>query len=106
MTSVASKPGAGRYTEDEARALIEHYEHLRELEGTRPRGIEWLARRSDLDRALELISDEYWEVVLLAGLIGFTTYETARLLRISQTAVTKRYRYAIEEVAYHMTEGT
>lgn len=106
MTFVASKPAGGRYTEDEVRALIEHYEHLRELEGTRPRGLEWLARRSDLDAALELIPEEYWEVVLLHGLIGFSTYETARLLQTSQTTVSKRYRYGIEEAAYLMSGGT
>lgn len=95
----------GAYSEDEVRALIEHYEHLRELTDTKARGLEWLARRNDLDDALALIPEEYWEVVLIAGMIGFTTYETARLLQISRATVSKRYRYAIEEITYYINGG-
>lgn len=102
---MASRRAADRYTEEEVQALVEYYEHLRELEGTRPRGLGWLARRSDLDAALELIPDDYWEVVLLHGLIGFSQFETARLLRISQTTVSKRYRYALEELTYRINGG-
>ncbi|HJS93742.1 MAG TPA: hypothetical protein VJ741_05725 [Solirubrobacteraceae bacterium] len=90
------------YTEDEVRALIEHYEHLRALTDTKAHGLKWLARRNDLDAALELIPEEYWEVILVHGLIGFSTYETARLLQISQTTVSKRFRYGIEEAVYLM----
>ena len=102
---MASRRPAANYTEEETRALVEHYEHLLELEGTRQRGLEWLARRADLDVAMERIPDDYWEVVLLHGLIGFSSYETARILRISQTAVSKRYRYALEEITYHLNGG-
>lgn len=102
---MASRRAAARYAEEEVRALVEHYEHLRELEGTRPRGLEWLARRADLDAALERLPDSYWEVVLLVGLIGFSQYEAARLLHVSQAAVSKRYRHALEELHYYMDGG-
>lgn len=105
MTSVASKRLAARYTEEETQALTEHYEHLLELEGTRPQGLEWLVRRIDLDEALDRLPDKYWEVVLLVGLIGFTQHEAGRLLHVSQQSVSKRYRHGLEELHYYLEGG-
>jgi len=100
-----SRRSAAKYAEEEVRALVEHYEHLLELQGTRPRGLDWMARRADLDAALEQLPAKYWEVVLLHGLIGFSQYETGHLLQISQAAVRKRYSQGLEELHYLMNGG-
>lgn len=43
--------------------------------------------------------------MLLHGLIGVPQAETARLLHVSQQAVSKRYRRALEEIHYRMNGG-
>jgi DNA-directed RNA polymerase specialized sigma24 family protein len=91
------------YTEEETRALVEHYEHLREL-GLRVT-TDWFAKRVDLDDALERLPAKYWEVVLLHGLIGFSLVETAQLLHVSHQAVSKRYRQGLEETTYWINGG-
>lgn len=60
---------------------------------------------ADLDAALEQLPQDWWEVVLLHGLIGVPQAETAKLLRVSQQAVSKRYRRALEEIHYLMNGG-
>lgn len=94
------------YAEEEVAALIAHYAELRALRDTNRRGLRSLIRVADLDRALEQLPMKFWEVVLLHGLIGLSQDETARLLQITQQAVAKRYRRAIEETAYLINGGT
>jgi DNA-directed RNA polymerase specialized sigma24 family protein len=86
--------------------LVEHYELLRELSDTDGRGLGWLALRTDLDAVLAQIPEQYWVVILLHGLIGFSQAETAQLLRVSQQAVSKRYRHGLEELHYWINGGT
>jgi DNA-directed RNA polymerase specialized sigma24 family protein len=92
------------YTEEEVRALVEFYEHLRELALDPNR--DWFATRIDLDAALEQLPAKFWEAVLLHGLIGFSLIETAQLLQISHQAVSKRYRHGLDEVTYIINGGT
>lgn len=94
------------YTEAEIRALIEHYEIMREAVDTHPRKLGWLALRADLDAVLARLPLKYWEVVLLHGLIGFDQNATAQLLQISQSAVSKRFRKGVEELHYYINGGT
>lgn len=92
-----------KYAEDEVRALVEHYEHLRELALVPT--TDWFATRIDLDAALEQLPVKFWEVVLLHGLIGYSQAETAQLLQISQQSVSKRYRQGLEEAHYVINGG-
>lgn len=96
---------AANYTEAEVRALIEHYEILRETVDTHPRKLNWLALRADLDAVLARLPEKYWEVVLLHGLIGFSQAETSQLLQVSQQAVSKRYRHGIDELVFDINGG-
>jgi DNA-directed RNA polymerase specialized sigma24 family protein len=93
------------YNEEEVRALIEHYEVLREKSDVTPRGLKWLTLRTDLDAVLAQIPEEYWGVVLLHGLIGFTQTETAQLLQTSQRTVSRHYQWGIEETVYLLNHG-
>lgn len=96
---------AGRYSEEEVRALIEEYAALKEkVDTTRP-ALRFLVMMADLDRALKRLPRKYREVVVLHGLIGLSSAETATLLQVSYQAVAKRYRQALEEVEYLMNGG-
>lgn len=93
------------YTPEHVRTLIEEYAGLRERADTTAPGLRALVQLADLNRALDRLPLKYWEVVLLHGLLGFPQDEAARLLQVSQPAVSKRYRQAREEVHYLMNGG-
>ena len=93
------------YDDAEVRALIDEYAvHRAGVNTTRP-GLRMLVRLADLDRAMEFLPRKHWEVVLLHGLIGMSQEETARHLQISQQAVSKRYRHAVEDIVYNINGG-
>lgn len=94
------------YSLDEVEALLENYQLVTERVDTNRRGLSWLALQADINSALEKLPDEYWEVVLLHGLIGLSQMETARLLQVRQSTVSKRYRRAVEETHYYANGGT
>lgn len=96
-----------KYTEREVRALIEEYDAFRAAADTTPRGrrLDFLVMLADLSRAVDGLQWKFWEVVLLHGLLGIPQGETARLLQVSQQAVSKRYRKALEEVHYLINGG-
>lgn len=87
------------------RALVESYEEVAAKSDTTPQGLFALVRIADLDRALEQLPLNYWEVVLLHGMLGLPAREAATLLHVSHQAVSKRYRHALEELHYLMNGG-
>lgn len=93
------------YSEGEVRALIEEYAAFKEKADTSRSGLRFLVMLADLDYALQRIPLKYWEVVLLHGLIGIPQTEVARLLRVSQQAVSKRYRLGLEDAHYLINGG-
>lgn len=94
------------YSINEVTRMVATYEQLRESANTRPgRGLHNLARLADLDKALNRLSLDRYRVVLVHGLLGVTQQDTAAALHISQQAVGKRFRYAIEDLHFHMNGG-
>jgi DNA-directed RNA polymerase specialized sigma24 family protein len=85
--------------------MVEEYAALRAKADTSPRGMRALLQLADLDYVLARLPLKYWEVVLLHGLIGLSQEQTAELLRISQQAVSKRYRLGLEEATYYINGG-
>jgi DNA-directed RNA polymerase specialized sigma24 family protein len=94
-----------KYSEDTIIRMVRNYAELREVAGTRPgRPLDTLLRLADLDRALAHLSRDLWRVMLVHGLIGVPQAEAAVDLKISQQAVSKRFRLGIEELYYHMNQ--
>ena len=93
------------YGEEQIRSLVEEYEALQERKDTAPGRLRILFQLADLDRALERLPMKYWEVVLLHGLLGVPQRVAAQLLRVSQQAVSKRYRRGICDLYYLMNGG-
>lgn len=94
------------YSINEVTRMVATYEQLRETASTKPgRGLLNLARLADLDKALTQLSLDRYRVVLVHGLLGVTQQDTASALHISQQAVGKRYRYALEDLHFHMNGG-
>lgn len=93
------------YRAEEVRALIEEYAALREKADTSRSGLRYLVMLADLSRSLEQLPIQYWEVVLLHGLLGISQAETAQLLQVKQQTVSKRYRLGLEEATYLINGG-
>jgi DNA-directed RNA polymerase specialized sigma24 family protein len=93
------------YSLDEVRGLIENYQRAAERIDTTPRGLRWLSMLIDINNALEKLSDKYWEVLLLHGLIGIDQMQTAVLLQVRQSTVSKRYRRGLEETHHYINGG-
>jgi len=94
------------YSEKEVTRMVATYEQLRESASTKPgRGLRDLARLADMNRALDRLPMDLWKVMLVHGLLGVTQQDSAGALHISQQAVGKRFRLAIEELLYLMNGG-
>lgn len=94
------------YGRNEVIRMVATYEQLRETASTRPgRGLRDLARLADLNRALDRLPMDLWKVMLVHGLLGVTQQDSGQALSISQQAVGRRFRHAIEELLYHMNGG-
>jgi RNA polymerase sigma factor (sigma-70 family) len=85
--------------------MVEEYPALQSKADTDAAGMYSLLRLADLDHVLARLPMEYWQVVLLHGLLGFSQEETAELLNISQPSVSKRWRYALEELTLDINGG-
>lgn len=85
--------------------MVEEYPALRAKADTDDAGMYALLRLADLDHVLDRLPMEYWEVVLLHGLLGYSQEKTAELLELSQQAVSKRWRYALEELTLDINGG-
>lgn len=95
-----------RYSENTVTHMVEQYAALRSMADTKPgRRLDALLRLADLDRALDMLPMDLWRVVLVHGLLGVTRDESAKALKISTGAVSKRFRLAIEELHFHMNGG-
>jgi len=94
-----------RYTEDAIIRMVKNYSALKQVVGTKPgRQLETLVRMADLDRALDRLPMDLWRVMLVHGLIGVPTREAAAELRLSQSAVSRRFRLGIEELYFYMNQ--
>lgn len=93
------------YSLEHVRTLIEEYAGLRERVDTTAPGLRPLVQLVDLSKALRHLRRDYLAAVLLCGLIGLPQDEAARLLEVSQQAVSKRYRRALEEIHYLINGG-
>jgi DNA-directed RNA polymerase specialized sigma24 family protein len=93
------------YSDDEVRAMVEGYRELREIADTTPGRLRYVLSLADLDRALALLPERLWAVVLLHGILGFPQTTVADLLEVSQQAVSKRYRYALEDLLFEINGG-
>ena len=93
------------YRASEVRQMVEEYPALQARADTDAAGMHSLLRLADLDQVLARLPEQYWEVVLLHGLLGFSQEQTAGLLNISQQAVSKRWRYALEELTLDINGG-
>ncbi len=85
--------------------MVEEYAALRAKADTSPGGMRALLQLADLDYVLARLPWEYWEVVLLHGMIGLTQEKTAELLHTSQKTVSKRYRLGLEDITYWINGG-
>jgi DNA-directed RNA polymerase specialized sigma24 family protein len=97
--------GIGNYRPEEVRRLIEEYPALKARANTNARGLWSLVMMADLERAMEHLDLRRWEAVLLHGLLGLPQEEVARLLTISQQAVSKRYRQGLEDTTWWINGG-
>jgi DNA-directed RNA polymerase specialized sigma24 family protein len=94
------------YTPRHVRALVEEYAMVRERADTStPSRIISILELADLHRVLPRLSLKYWEVVLVHGMLGYTQEQASAILQISQQAVSKRYRLALEDLTYYINGG-
>lgn len=97
--------GRANYRPEYVRQLVEGYSGLIvNVDTTRP-ALRYLVEMADLHRAFARLPSEYAEVVFVHGLVGLSQEETARALHKSQTWVSKRYRFALEEITYRINGG-
>lgn len=96
------------YSPEQVERFVLEYEALAERADTDTRGgrLDLVLQLTDFRRALEQLSQKYYEAVLLHGLIGLPQRAAAELLQISQPAVSKRYRKGIEELHWLINGGT
>ncbi|MCZ2109519.1 MAG: hypothetical protein LC118_08120 [Dehalococcoidia bacterium] len=97
--------GRPSYSPEHVRVLIEEYQALREKVDTDLYGLNYLVQMADLDRVLERIPWNYWEVVLLHGLLGLPLRTTAELLGRKKSAIAERYANALEEITHQINGG-
>lgn len=97
--------GRPNYSPEHVRVLIEEYQALKAKVDTDLYGLNYLVQMADLDRVLERIPWNYWEVVLLHGLLGLPQTTVGACLGITQQAVSKRYENALEEITHQINGG-
>jgi DNA-directed RNA polymerase specialized sigma24 family protein len=89
----------------EVRGLVEHYAvGAAYLQGAGSGRKDLAARLLDLDIALAQLPEPAFEILTLRGLQDLDVHDTAEALAISQSAVTRRYRHALEQLATLMNE--
>ena len=93
------------YPPEYVRQLVEGYAALVANADTTRGGLRFLVELADLDRALARLPSEYVEVVFWHGLVGLPQEEAAGVLQKSQTWVSKRYRFALEELTHFINGG-
>lgn len=96
---------AAGYSPEHVRVLIEEYQAFKEKVDTDLYGLNYLVQLADLDRVLARLPDNYWEVVLLCGLLCLPQRDAAELLGTSQPTLSRRYTSALEEVAHQMNQS-
>ena len=95
-----SRPRFGRYTEKEIEALLEGYAELL----YKKHRLAVLVRLADIDRALRILNRREREALVLTEIVGHTNEAAGRLLGISEAAVRKRARRAVEAI-YDFVNG-
>ena len=94
------------YSPGYVRQIVEGYSGLVAHADTTPSALRYLVELADLHYAFARLPTEYAEVVFAHALVGLTQEETARVLGKSQQWVSKRYRFALEEITYYINGGT
>lgn len=84
----------GRYTEDEIEALVEGYAELI-YRKDRP---SILVRLADLDQAMRLLNRRELESLWLTRIVGLTNEAAGQILGVSEAAIRKRVRLALETI--------
>lgn len=97
--------GRPSYSPEHVRVLIEEYQALKAKVDTDAYGLNYLVQMADLDRVLERIPWNYWEVVLLHGLLGLPQRQVAELLGRRQSSIAERYANALEEITHQINGG-
>lgn len=90
------------YSPGDVKKLIEEHAGLTAKVDTHRAGLRHLVQMADLNRALQRLPLKYWEVVLLHGMLGIPQEATSRILRVSQQAVSKRYRKGLDEIIHYI----
>lgn len=93
------------YSLEEVRRTVEQYIELRARADTHAAGLRTLTRLIDLDRALPLLPLRVRGPVMLHGIHGLDQETVARLLQVSNQAVSKRYREGLEILHFNMNGG-
>jgi DNA-directed RNA polymerase specialized sigma24 family protein len=88
----------GLYDEKEVQVLLAHYAEWQYL---RHRPF-FHVRLMDLEAAMSRLPRKLAEVMLVYGLHRLDARSAGEVLRISHTAVTKRYRQGLEEIMFHI----
>jgi hypothetical protein len=98
MTSRSKLPNS--YHPRAVRYLIEGYRTLRGMKSTKPgRGLDILCQLIDIDSAISRLGPAEYHTLLLTGLLGMSEWDTAKLMGVSQSTVSRRYHRALEELA-------
>jgi DNA-directed RNA polymerase specialized sigma24 family protein len=86
---------------DEIEAVADGYEELREHDNKA-----WIhVRLIDLWRAVNYLSREQQQAVVLCGMMGFSTRQAAPLLEVSHTTVAKRYASGLGAMRMFLNGG-
>jgi DNA-directed RNA polymerase specialized sigma24 family protein len=88
----------GSYDEAEVQALIDHYWSLQFLKHRPVIHV----RLMDLEVALRHLPRKLHEVMIVYGLLRFTSRAAGEALSISESAVRKRYRQGLDLMLYRM----
>ena len=92
----------GNYSTEEVEAVAEGYEELVEFEGKA-----WIhVRLIDLRRAMDTLTPERQQAVLLCGLIGYSTRQAAPFLQVSHTTVANRYKAGLDAMNTYLNGST
>lgn len=94
-----------KYSENAILRMVANYAALKAMADTQPgRRLDTLLRLADLDRALDRLPMDLWRVMLVHGLIGVPVREAAEELHLSKSAVSRRFRLAVEELYFYMNQ--
>jgi len=90
------------YSTEHVRTLLVEYQAWKSKVGTDARGLHFLVQMADLDRVLARLPDNYWEIVLLHGLLDIEQRDVAVLKNVGQATVSRRFTNALDEIVHQL----